>query len=641
MRFNIRLLIVVLTIFTLGIGLFGVLQHQTSTDYILTMELDNLTGQGLMIKDQLDSYLVHTGAIVKQLGLNSEIIEFIRSKEYENTRRIHELLDDIRATNIWEFSVIFLMDETGVCRASTDRRFVGTDYSFRTYFHNLKNDNSDLFISDYAIGLRSLIPGVFLSTPIRNSDGSLAGVVALKIAARYLQDRIDSLSTLTEPIILEEPLGSGMKSIRPVPIPSQQPEVFIINKDGIVIFHTRKHLVYQSLIPLSEEIIAKLNTSQQFLQHTIHSMNDFVLGELHRKSLESREATATIYRDKNQGTWKVLGLVPMNHASWSIGVSLDYTEFRFLSRELLSKTVMILGIIMISLTLASFYITRRITRPITSLMEVISTAKDKNWNQRVVFQHNDEFGYLAQRFNELLEIIESYSKEMEQKVENRTQEVLALQKENTRLRIVEEREQLYSDLHDTIGARLTNINICNNVASNELHSNTAMVENMLNRINMNCGIAIKEMKRLILRNNNLIEGEPVLGEKMVERIRNRLSIRGIILQTRINLPPDKLNGRQSHQIKEILEELVSNVLKHSQAKKVTLSAKILQHEFHLEFSDNGQGFQLQKGETCFGLKNINKRLDYLGGHMQRTSVPGKGVHYSINIPLMKQYRKKQ
>ena len=47
--------------------------------------------------------------------------------------------------------------------------------------------------------------------------------------------------------------------------------------------------------------------------------------------------------------------------------------------------------------------------------------------------------YLAQRFNELLEIIESYSKEMEQKVENRTQEVLTLQKENTRLRIIEER----------------------------------------------------------------------------------------------------------------------------------------------------------------------------------------------------------
>ena len=116
-----------------------------------------------------------------------------------------------------------------------------------------------------------------------------------------------SLSTLTEPIILDEPLGSGMKSIRPVPIPSRQPEVFIINRDGIVIFHTRKHMVYQSLNPLQAEIISRLNVSQQFLNHTIHSMNDFVLGELHRKSLESREATRYNLQGQNPGEMESSG----------------------------------------------------------------------------------------------------------------------------------------------------------------------------------------------------------------------------------------------------------------------------------------------------------------------------------------------
>ena len=136
-------------------------------------------------------------------------------------------------------------------------------------------------------------------------------------------------------------------------------------------------------------------------------------------------------------------------------------------------------------------------------MEVISHAKDKDWNKRAVIQGNDEFSYLAQRFNELLEIIESYSMEMEQKVESRTQEVLSLQRENTRLRILEEREQLYSDMHDSIGAKLTNINICNNVASSELDKNAAMVKDMLQRIDSNCEGAINEMKRLLVRNSHL------------------------------------------------------------------------------------------------------------------------------------------
>ncbi|MCG8478736.1 MAG: hypothetical protein MI724_06550, partial [Spirochaetales bacterium] len=446
MRFSIRLLIVFVTIFILAIGLFSVLQHRSSTDYILTMELDNLVDRGLIVKDQLDRYLVHAGVVVKQLALNSDITGFIRSDQHEDTREIHALLDDIRSTNPREFSVVFLLDEAGVCRASTDRRFVGTDYSFRHYYQNLTDGETDLFISDYSIGLRSLVPGVFLSTPVMNEDGSLAGVVVLKIEGSYLQNIIELNTLLTEPEVLEEPLGSGTNRIRPVSIPVRRPEVFIINRDGIVIFHTRRDLVYRSVTPLDEETIAELEVSQQFLGRVIPSMDEWVLGELHSQSLESREVTATVYRDAEEGKWMVLGLVPINHFSWSIGVSLDYTEFRFLSRALLVRTVMLLGFIMIILTLASFYVTGMITRPITTLMEVISDVKDKNWDKRVVTRSNDEFSYLARRFNELLDIIESYSKEMEQRVESRTQEVLALQRENTRLRIIEEREQLYSDM---------------------------------------------------------------------------------------------------------------------------------------------------------------------------------------------------
>lgn len=633
MRFSIRLLVVFVAIFSLGIGLFSVFQHRASTDYILTMELDNLVDRGLLVRDQLDRYLVHAGVVVKQLALNSDIAGFVRSDQYQDTNEIHTLLDTIRATNPLEFSVVFLLDEQGVCRASTDRRFVDTNYSFRPYYQNLTDGQTDLFISDYSIGLRSLIPGVFLSTPVWNDDGSMAGVVVLKIAGSYLQ-RIIELNTLfTEPEDLDQPLGSGTNRIRPVSIPVRRPEVFIVNQDGIVILHTRRDLLYRSVTPLDETTIAELEVSQQFLGRSIPSMDEWVLGELHGQSLESREVAATVYRDTEQGKWMVLALVPINHFSWSIGVSLDYAEFRFLSRALFVRTVILLGFIILVLTLASFYVTGMITRPITKLMAVMSDVKDKHWNTRVAIQSNDEFSYLAQRFNELLDIIESYSEEMEQRVENRTQEVLSLQRENTRLRIVEEREQLYSDMHDSIGARLTNINICNTVASNELHKNTLMVEDMLNRIDSNCEIAIDEMKRLIRRNSNLIEDEPLLGDQMVERIRKRLAIRGIQFHQKVQIPSETFDGRQSHQIKEILEELVSNALKYSQAGSVHLSARIKHDAFVLEFSDDGQGLVSGQDGSGFGLRNIGKRLERLGGSCKVSTAPGRGVRFHITVPV--------
>ena len=168
---------------------------------------------------------------------------------------------------------------------------------------------------------------------------------------------------------------------------------------------------------------------------------------------------------------------------------------------------------------------------------------------------------------------------------------------------------------------------------------------MLNRIDMNCDVAIKEMKKLILRNNNLIEGEPILGSRMLERIRNRLSIRGIILRAKVNVAPEALNGRQSHQIKEVLEELVSNVLKHSQAEEVCLDAETLDNEFILEFSDDGQGIQIQKGENCFGLQNIKKTFGLSWGTYEKKLSSRKGSPlpdtYSPDSPLRGRSMKKQ
>lgn len=120
---------------------------------------------------------------------------------------------------------------------------------------------------------------------------------------------------------------------------------------------------------------------------------------------------------------------------------------------------------------------------------------------------------------------------------------------------------------------------------------------------------------------------------MVERIRNRLAIRGILLRERISVPPGTFDGRRSHQIKEILEELVSNVLKYSQADSVHLNAKIRHEELILEFSDDGVGLENGEQKSGFGLRNIRKRLERLEGRCTMQSAPGRGVRFHITVPV--------
>jgi nitrate/nitrite-specific signal transduction histidine kinase len=63
----------------------------------------------------------------------------------------------------------------------------------------------------------------------------------------------------------------------------------------------------------------------------------------------------------------------------------------------------------------------------------------------------DEFGVLGDEFNKLVDTVDSYSRDLEEKVRLRTEELWQLQKENTQLRIAEERRRIYRDMHDTIG----------------------------------------------------------------------------------------------------------------------------------------------------------------------------------------------
>ena len=130
------------------------------------------------------------------------------------------------------------------------------------------------------------------------------------------------------------------------------------------------------------------------------------------------------------------------------------------------------------------------------------------------------------------------------------------------------------------------------------------------------------------------EGETLLGRDMVERIRNRLAIRGILLLEEVDVPAEVFSDCQSRQLKGILEELVSNVLKHSQAESVRIECRDrLGMSFFLDFSDDGQGIRTLNDENCFGLSNINKRIEYLGGRCERSSFPEEGVCFHITVPL--------
>jgi two-component system sensor histidine kinase DegS len=85
----------------------------------------------------------------------------------------------------------------------------------------------------------------------------------------------------------------------------------------------------------------------------------------------------------------------------------------------------------------------------------------------------------------------------------------------------------------------------------------------------------------------------------------------------------------------IIQELVTNIIKHANANMVSIH--LTQHEdcINLMVEDNGIGFEISqiKPSMGMGLYSIQKKIENLGGQVTIESIAQKGTTVIIDVPL--------
>ncbi|MBQ8746064.1 MAG: sensor histidine kinase [Rikenellaceae bacterium] len=94
--------------------------------------------------------------------------------------------------------------------------------------------------------------------------------------------------------------------------------------------------------------------------------------------------------------------------------------------------------------------------------------------------------------------------------------------------------------------------------------------------------------------------------------------------------------RFGHDIEVILYrvicELINNSLKHSGCTKIELDLQLVYDRIYLTYSDNGRGFDTQAvADYGMGMSNLTSRIHSLGGTIEITSQPNKGMAASIVV----------
>jgi signal transduction histidine kinase len=185
-----------------------------------------------------------------------------------------------------------------------------------------------------------------------------------------------------------------------------------------------------------------------------------------------------------------------------------------------------------------------------------------------------------------------------------------------------ERKRIAADLHDDLGAKLLTI----------VHTSDS------ERISSLAREALEEM-RLSVRG---LTGKPVrladaLGDWRAEVV-SRLSQANIGAEWKgpTEETPQTLPARAYVQTTRILREAVSNIIKHSNAARCTVSGMIQDGDFVLTIQDNGAGIPMEldgKLDRGHGMASMKQRAKQLHGQCLVESGPGFGTVIRLTIPL--------
>ena len=82
----------------------------------------------------------------------------------------------------------------------------------------------------------------------------------------------------------------------------------------------------------------------------------------------------------------------------------------------------------------------------------------------------------------------------------------------------------------------------------------------------------------------------------------------------------------------IVQEVLTNVVRHAGARRVSVMSRALGRDLVVEVEDDGCGMQVPASPTSFGLLGMHERARAIGGELAIESTPGRGTAVRLRLP---------
>ncbi|HTF04838.1 MAG TPA: sensor histidine kinase [Bacteroidia bacterium] len=186
-----------------------------------------------------------------------------------------------------------------------------------------------------------------------------------------------------------------------------------------------------------------------------------------------------------------------------------------------------------------------------------------------------------------------------------------------------EKQRISKELHDSIGQNMLFI-------KNQLikQNDTTLLQSVSDTLEEVRNIS-KDLYPNQLEKYGLVAAIEALAEKVQES--SSMFVSHDLSGFSSDIPQEKQINYY-----RIVQECVSNALKHSEATAMRITATSEKGTIELIVQDNGKGFDTQalagKAHTSFGMLNIEERVNYLKGKFELQTSPGNGTKFTFTLP---------
>jgi two-component system, NarL family, sensor histidine kinase LiaS len=199
--------------------------------------------------------------------------------------------------------------------------------------------------------------------------------------------------------------------------------------------------------------------------------------------------------------------------------------------------------------------------------------------------------------------------------------------------ISQERNRLARELHDSVSQQLFAASmIMSAVNEVRIESDTReskqlkLVEETIHQTQLEMRALLLHLRPAALNGKSLQKGMEELLQELLQKVPIELKWK---IET---IPLDK--GVEDHLFR-ILQESVSNILRHAQANKAQILLVQRDDLIILRIEDDGVGFKLDQEKTgSYGLQNMHERAAEIGGTLKIVSLPGEGTRLEVKVPIL-------